>query len=110
MTDASKVPDSVLASDRRGDEAWASSIHAIPDADGYVSFGDVARTLLGQQCQYASRYVQDWDDESYPNLGKKLRITGNPANYHSLRIHADDVDKFVELYRQYRNQQLTGRR
>lgn len=71
--------------------------------DGFVNFGDVvARGRLRQQCQYASRYV-DGKIEGYPNLGNGLRFKGDSGNYHSLRIHGDDVDEFVRRVEEYRS-------
>lgn len=73
--------------------------------EDYVDFGDVARTRLGMQCQYASRYVGGVCD--YPNLtsdpalGRSLRFkkgsrpVSSSDDYHSLRIHRDDVREFV---------------
>lgn len=74
------------------------------DGNGFVNFGDVARSLMGQQCQYASRYFcRNWQDE-YPYLGHELRITGTSANYHDMRIHKDDV---AEAVKRYKNNHLT---
>lgn len=73
--------------------------------DDFVSLGDVARSRCGMQCQYASRYI-DGRIEGYPNLGDGLRFTGNPDNYHSVRIHRDDVDAFVERLNSYRERNL----
>lgn len=64
------------------------------DVDGFVNFGDVARNLLNMQCQYASYYVGGV--ASRPDLGEGLRIIGDAHNYHSLRIHKDDVVEFVQ--------------
>lgn len=59
----------------------------------YVSFGDVARDRCQVQCQYASRYLLGLNE--YPNFGEGLRWTGERWNYHSLRLHRDDVEIFV---------------
>ena len=67
----------------------------------YVDFGDVSRGELGLQCQYGSRYV-DGKIERWPNLGEGLRFKGNTNNYHSLKIHKDDVDEFVHRVKSYR--------
>jgi len=68
------------------------------DLRDYVSFGDAARKI-GIQSQYASRYVRGDDDHancgSDPALGRVLRFGGDPADYHDLLIHEDDVDEFV---------------
>lgn len=73
----------------------------VADADGMVDFGDMARGVLNQQCQYASYYVEGIADR--PRLADDLRITGDAANYHSLRIHQDDVVTFVERVNAHRN-------
>jgi|AGTN01.1.fsa_nt_gi hypothetical protein len=73
--------------------------------EDYVDFGDVARSRLGMQCQYASRYVGGLCDyqnlTSDPALGRTLRFlersrpVSSADDYHSLRIHRDDVEEFV---------------
>ena len=65
------------------------------DGNGFVDFSDIARGELRQQSQYASRYV-DGKMEGYPNLGEGLRFEGDPSDYHSLRIHKDDLAEFVQ--------------
>jgi hypothetical protein len=65
------------------------------DENGFVDFGDIARGELRQQSQYASRYLNG-KMEGYPNLGDGLRFEGDPLNYHSLRIHKDDIAEFVQ--------------
>lgn len=67
----------------------------------YVSFGDVARDRCGEQCQYVSNYVNPWR-EGTPDLGAELRFQGDPGDYHSLRIHRDDVEEFVRRYLAHR--------
>ena len=71
------------------------------DKDGYVNFGEVARRLLNQQSQYASRYMDGALDE-YPNLGHGLRFQGEPLDYHSLKIHKDDIEQFVSGVREHK--------
>ena len=71
------------------------------DENGYVDFGDVSRALLGQQSQYVSRYV-DGILEGYPKLGEGLHVEGNSEDYHSMKIHKDDVTEFVGRYKDYR--------
>ncbi len=65
----------------------------------YVDFGDVARDKIGEQCQYVAHYVDGRHGK--PNLGAGLRIVGDPADYHGLKIHADDVDEFVNRVTTY---------
>lgn len=70
----------------------------------FVSLGDVCRSRLAMQCQYGSRYANpafssDSAKEAgrfYPFCAEGLRITGNFDNYHSLEIHCDDVETFVQ--------------
>ncbi len=70
--------------------------------DEYVNFGDIARNQMNQQCQYACRYFcNEWEGE-YPYLGEGLRILGNSDDYHSMKIHKDDVDMAVKRYLDYR--------
>lgn len=71
------------------------------DTGEFVKFGEIARGRLGQQCQYASRYV-DGKIEGYPNLGEGLRFKGDPGDYHSLEIHREDVEEFVRRVEEYR--------
>lgn len=66
----------------------------------YVCFGDVSRMEMGTQCQYGSRYVRGRID-GYPNLAEGLRVRGNDFDYHSLRMHVDDVPTFLERYHQH---------
>jgi len=73
------------------------------DENGFVNFGDIARGELRQQSQYASRYVNG-EIRGYPNLGEGLRFEGDPLDYHSLRIHKDDITRFVERVVSYRKE------
>ncbi len=85
--------------------------------DGFINFGDVALNLLGQQCQYASRYIDpsfhNHPEESRrkPNLAVGLRVDTDSTggNYHEFGIHPDDVDEFVARYNAYQSYR-TGRR
>jgi len=74
------------------------------DNEGFVMFGDVARNLLNQQSQYASRYADDLDKD-YPNLGKNLRIQGDCGYYHGMKIYKDDIEEFVNRVRKYKGNQ-----
>ena len=71
------------------------------DEEGFVKFTDIARGELHQQAQYASRYI-DGSMEGYPNLGKGLRIEGDPTDYYSIKIHKDDVKEFVDRVTTYK--------
>jgi hypothetical protein len=71
----------------------------------FVNFGDLAREQLGEQAQYASRYI-DGRIPGYPNLGHGLRFEGDPADYHDVRIHRDDVEEFVRRWISHRRPML----
>ncbi len=74
----------------------------------YVNFGDLVRSALNQQCQYASRYVGGHCD--YPDLGKGLRfiehgkVVKYADDYHALMIHKDDVKEFLSRVIIYRHE------
>jgi len=70
----------------------------------YINFGDMARSQLGQQCQYASRYAtNDFAELGWAFLGEGLRIKGEQANYHFLEIHRDDVETFIARWEKETN-------
>lgn len=67
--------------------------------DDYISFGDFARNILGQQCQYAS--------QSIPNLGNGLRFKNlNTGSYHDIKIHKDDTKAFETRYKKFKEDLL----
>ncbi len=72
------------------------------DENDFVNFGDVALGILNKQSQYASRYVDGRIDDR-PNLGKGLRFEGDPADYHFLKIHKDDIAEFIKRVREYQS-------
>lgn len=93
-------------------------IHPEFNDGGFSSFGDFCRSRLGQQCQYGSRYI-DGRLEGYPNLGEGLRFNNgkgyngevrefNGSDYHSIRIHRDDMNEFERRYRAYQEERLNG--
>jgi len=65
----------------------------MPQVD-FVNLGDVCRGRLGMQCQYGSRYAD--------TICKDLRITGTTSDYHSMEIHKDDVETYVNRVTDYR--------
>jgi hypothetical protein len=75
------------------------------DKDGFVKFGDVSRKLLNKQCQYGVNYAFGDESCNCPNLGEGLRITGDKENYPDVKIHKDDIDKFIKRYEAYKNEQ-----
>jgi len=94
-------------------------IHPEFNDDGFSSFGDFCRERLGQQCQYGSRYI-DGRLEGYPALGEGLRFNNgkrwgqvrelDASDYHSIRIHRDDMDEFERRYKAYRPDNSFGMR
>ena len=66
----------------------------------YVDFGDIARRRLGGQCQYISRYVGGKCGEKDLGVGLRFMEHGKAVtfsdDYHSLKIHKDDIDIFVK--------------
>ncbi len=58
----------------------------------YIQFGDVARQRLGMQCQYPHDYL---DASKHPDLAEGVRWIGSHGDYHSIKIHKDDVEIFV---------------
>jgi len=80
----------------KGGSRFAAQTEDDPD---FVSFGNVARRQIGEQAQYASRYVGG--RHGSPDLGKGLRFKGDPRDYHFLLIHKDDVEEFVRRVLEY---------
>ncbi|MFZ2715645.1 MAG: hypothetical protein WAZ44_00225 [Minisyncoccia bacterium] len=70
-----------------------------------IDFGEFSRTELGQQSQYGARYLTG-NIEGYPNLATGLRVTGNEYDYHSHRMHVDDVPEFLRRYREFSQSEL----
>ncbi len=70
--------------------------------DDYVDIGDIVHgKLLEGQSQYVSRYLLK-DFPGYPFLGEGLRFEGESRDYHSWRIHKDDVETFVKRVKEHR--------
>ncbi len=78
----------------------ANGMHYDEMAEGTINFGDVARHLLKQQAQYASRYIEG--KHGSPKLGKGLRFSDLESDYHSIGIHPDDIEEFIRRYESYR--------
>lgn len=75
--------------------------------DGYSCFGDFARNSLGEQCQYASRHI-DGRMDGYEALGEGLRFQNvGSGDYHSIRIHRDDMAEFGGRYIQMKARERT---
>lgn len=61
----------------------------------YVYF--MSATDWWQNPQYLVRYLNG--SFGYPSLGDAFRWTGNPAEWDSIQIHKDDVDRFAWVAR-----------
>ncbi len=70
---------------------------ALGDLPNYVSFGDISRNQMGEQCQYGSRYITGMD--GYPQIGAGLRFRNLTENYHKILVHRDDVEEMLVHYR-----------
>ena len=62
--------------------------------EDFVDFGDVCRGKLGMQCQTGYYMLEGF--HGYPKMKEGLRIIGDTHSYHSLKIHKDDVQKFID--------------
>ncbi len=60
----------------------------------WVRLGEVAYARLKMQTQYAARYVHGLG--VIPGLGQGLRFEGDPASYHDVYVHKDDLEEFVK--------------
>lgn len=71
--------------------------------DGFIDFGDVARSGTGMQCQYASRYIRGRERDGTPALGEGLRFRRlDTGSYHDIEIHQDDAEEFVRRVNDYK--------
>lgn len=73
----------------------------VPDADGYAKIGDVTHSLLNQQSQYITRYM-DGSNPSVPTLVDGLRVDVSSITHHEYRIHLDDAQEFIARVRAHR--------
>ena len=58
------------------------------------------------QAQYSSRFVNPnpkLHDDGTPFFDN-IRIEGDPDDYHSLKIHKDDIKKFIERWLEYKKE------
>lgn len=75
--------------------------------DPYVSYPDLCHSRLGTTSQVGAYYVGGCDP--YPDLSVGIRFQGDAAMYHSLRIHKDDVDRFVARVKKWEAAKLANR-
>lgn len=78
------------------------------ERESFIRFSDIVRDALEMNLQKASWYVGGFKEfkngemVEYPSLGKGLRFEGDSImNPNSLKIHKDDVEKFVKRVRDY---------
>lgn len=70
-----------------------------PSSSNWIYFGDLARRILGEQCQYACRYLDGHlHFPGYPRLGDGLLWIGDTGNYHFLQIEWTSAYEFVFRY------------
>ncbi len=98
----SKAKAREIADYRRRKKAWRYSDNANADEQGFVKFPPIA-ACLPMQSQYACRYADG--QLGYPNLGAGLRFSGDNDMGYWLKIHKNDVDKFLSRVRRYLRQQ-----
>lgn len=89
------------------DNAWIDSYRKEIDEEGYVPFNHDRR--LGQS-QYASRSVDGRHRST--NHGDGLRwkfgYSGDASDYHSIRIHIDDLEEFHRRFKADNDQIMSG--
>ena len=67
----------------------------------YIPFGDIARSQMGMQCQYGSRYLEQ--TEGYTWLGEGIRYTGNCRDYHFIKMMSRSLCEDIISSKQTRN-------
>lgn len=70
----------------------------------FVLFHDVLGKL--GQIQYVSRFVnpdQKFHDDGTPFFSD-IRVEGDCDDYHNLKIHRDDIEKFIEKWLEYKKE------
>jgi hypothetical protein len=73
----------------------------------FVSFPEVCWNLLDKQSQYGSYYVTGLCDR--PNLGNGLRFLNRDKDYHDIRIHSEDIGRFLKRYERYKKGVISGK-
>jgi hypothetical protein len=66
----------------------------------YLRFETVILEHLNEEGQYVSRFVDG--ALGCPNLGEGLRFEGDPANFLTLKIHKDDIETFINRYKNHK--------
>ena len=74
------------------------------ESPNYVNFRDATRKL--GQAQYTSWFINPnpkLHEDGTPYF-EEVRIEGNPDDYYDIKIHADDLRKFVERWLEYKKE------
>ena len=74
------------------------------DQDGFLSVGVFSTTELGKQSKSIAAFLDgDGGTNDEINFGRDfdIKYTGNSGNYSNMKIHIDDLDKFVEEIKKY---------
>lgn len=74
----------------------------------YISFGDICHQKLGTTTQDGAHYVGGLG--LIPDLSANIRLHGTAAMYQLLRIHRDDVEKFVARVKKWEAAKLSDNR
>lgn len=71
------------------------------DPEGFIFIRDFAGPETGHQTKSVAGFADgDMGTEEW-NLGKDLRVKGDSGNYSDVKIHIDDLDKFVKRVKDY---------
>ena len=74
------------------------------DQNGFLSISAFSTTELERQSKSIAAFLDgDGGTNNEINFGCDfgIRYTGNSGNYSSMKIHIDDLDKFVEEIKKY---------
>jgi hypothetical protein len=74
------------------------------DDKGFLFIGDFCTSILHRQSKSIASFLDgDGDHNPEINFGEKLsiRYEGNSGNYSDMKIHIDDLEKFIEAVKTY---------
>lgn len=72
------------------------------DTEGFVRVGDFATQELNRQAKNIAAFL-DGDEGTNPdiNLGEGVRFKGSSGNYSDVKVHIDDLEKFINRIKAY---------
>lgn len=72
------------------------------DEEGFVPVSAFSHTELGRQTKSIASFV-DGDGGTNPdiNFGEGLRYKGESGNYTDVKIHIDDLPKFIKMIKEW---------